>query len=182
MPLTVSISDVQRCTRAGVDKFGQRCAFRGKLPAMRGVTLVQDTYYVYAHVDGAKVFYVGMGKNHRAFDFQDPSRGRRWKEYAKAHPGFSVKILRTFDTKEDALAYETKKIKQLNPDGNEKGIIRSPRLHTTKSMMTASQMGKKGIKKVNAQLTPEKRSAAAKKGWKLRKAKLKASETTNGKK
>lgn len=37
--------------------------------------------------------------------------------------------------------------------------------------MNASQMGKKGIKKVNAQLTPEKRSKAAKKGWASRKKK-----------
>ncbi len=40
--------------------------------------------------------------------------------------------------------------------------------------ITASQMGKRGIKITNKLLTPEKRSIAAKKGWKLRKQKLKA--------
>lgn len=40
-------------------------------------------------------------------------------------------------------------------------------------MLNASQMGKKGAKKTNALLTSEKRSKAAKKGWRLRKQKLK---------
>ncbi len=39
--------------------------------------------------------------------------------------------------------------------------------------MTASEMGKRGIIKTNAVLTPEGRSKAAKKGWRLRKARLK---------
>jgi hypothetical protein len=39
-------------------------------------------------------------------------------------------------------------------------------------MLNASEMGKKGIKVVNAMLTKDMRSANAKKGWALRKAKL----------
>lgn len=39
-------------------------------------------------------------------------------------------------------------------------------------MMTASEMGKKGIATVNKNLTTEKRRKAAKKGWRLRKQKL----------
>lgn len=39
--------------------------------------------------------------------------------------------------------------------------------------MDASAMGKKGVKITNKLLTPEKRSQAAKKGWRLRKQRLK---------
>lgn len=38
-------------------------------------------------------------------------------------------------------------------------------------MMTASEMGKKGIAVVNKNYTTEKRKKAAKKGWKTRRAK-----------
>jgi hypothetical protein len=39
--------------------------------------------------------------------------------------------------------------------------------------MTASEMGRLGAIKTNAMRTPEGRSAAAKKGWRMRKQKLK---------
>lgn len=38
--------------------------------------------------------------------------------------------------------------------------------------MTASEMGKLGAIKTNEILTPESRSKAARKGWRLRKARL----------
>lgn len=40
--------------------------------------------------------------------------------------------------------------------------------------MSASEMGKRGVKITNSMLTPEKRAKAAKLGWRKRKAKLKA--------
>lgn len=41
-----------------------------------------------------------------------------------------------------------------------------------KKITTLSEAGKKGIKIVNAMMTPEKRKAAALKGWRLRKERL----------
>lgn len=53
----------------------------------------------------------------------------------------------------------------------------TPSMFGAKKPMTASEMGKRGIKITNSLLTPESRSKAAKKGWKLRKERLKNEAT-----
>lgn len=48
------------------------------------------------------------------------------------------------------------------------------RMAKKKKLTTLSEAGKIGIQITNSMLTPETRSAAAKKGWKLRKERLAA--------
>lgn len=133
-----------------------------------------DSYYVYQHSYKGQIFYIGMGRGIRAFDFNDISRGQRWHEYVKSHPKFTARILKVFPTKIEALAYEVKKIKKLRPAANTHGVLRKLKIKLPQAkLMDASEMGKRGAKITNKLLTPEKRAKAAKKGWRLRKARLK---------
>lgn len=62
-------------------------------------------FYVYRHrraTDG-RVFYVGKGKGQRAY--KKSSRNRHWQNIVAKH-GFTVEIVKTFQSQECALSYE----------------------------------------------------------------------------
>lgn len=62
-------------------------------------------YYTYAHFtkDNKKLFYIGKGKNRRAW--QTSGRNRYWSNVVKKH-GRIVKILAEWDTEEEAFEHE----------------------------------------------------------------------------
>jgi len=63
------------------------------------------TYYTYIHsAPNGKVFYIGKGKNDRAFSFGD--RSDDWRRAVKAHKGLSIEILAEWDTEEEAFEHE----------------------------------------------------------------------------
>ncbi len=127
-------------------------------------------YYVYHHVDqGGNVFYVGMAAKETRRD-EIYHRSPEWAVHVHGlgESGFTSKVVGYFDTKEEALQFETREIQRLNPVINKSGFGRKSKVRMLSSI-TASEMGKLGALKTNKILTPEGRSIAAKKGWKKRK-------------
>ena len=80
-------------------------------------------YYVYHHVHDGKVFYVGVGKQERAFTAR--SRNRNWKDFVQNIPDnlFIIKIVKRFSNKRDALDFELQEIKRLTPKTNIKDNV-----------------------------------------------------------
>ncbi len=83
-----------------------------------------DRYYVYTHSHRGKVFYVGMGKGGRAFDFSDLSRGKRWHRIVQSISGIKATTLKEFRTRDEALRFEMEQIELLKPEANTHGLRR----------------------------------------------------------
>lgn len=71
----------------------------------------QSNYYVYLHKrpDGS-VFYVGKGKDRRAWDKQN--RNPHWHHIVNKHGGYDVEILKSGLTEEESLELEVKVIQE----------------------------------------------------------------------
>lgn len=71
----------------------------------------QSNYYVYLHKrpDGS-VFYVGKGKDRRAWDKQN--RNPHWHHIVNKHGGYDVEILKSDLTEEESLELEIKVIEE----------------------------------------------------------------------
>jgi hypothetical protein len=133
-------------------------------------SIKSDHFYVYSHSLNGLPFYIGMGHSKRAFEFADPSRGTLWREFTKRNPTFTVTILREFATRQAALAHEKEQIKLNRPQCNVHGVRRAAR-YTERgpaSVMTPSEMGKKGAAVTNAKLSKKQRSANARKAARAR--------------
>lgn len=63
-------------------------------------------FYTYAHytLDTKELFYIGKGKEKRAY--LSFNRNRWWHNKVKKHGGFTVEILATWDTEQEALNHE----------------------------------------------------------------------------
>lgn len=103
-------------------------------------------FYTYFHTrnDTGKIFYVGKGKDDRAYDFR---RNDLWNKITAKH-GREVLILEHFECEEDALAHERYLIASLKSlgfnlanmtDGGE-GISGFEFTQESKSKMSASQL------------------------------------------
>ena len=73
-------------------------------------------YYIYTHstLDGV-VFYVGKGKGARAYAKYD--RSKEWKDFVISLDGIIIKIVKRFETDEEALAHEVDLISALKSEG-----------------------------------------------------------------
>lgn len=64
------------------------------------------SFYTYAHYtkDTKELFYIGKGKNKRAF--QTYGRNRYWKNKVAKHSGFTVEILANWESETEAFEHE----------------------------------------------------------------------------
>jgi len=73
-------------------------------------------YYVYTHsVPDGGVFYVGKGVDQRAYSSND--RTIKWRDVVASNDGITIKIVKRFETEEEAFAYEEELIKQYKDKG-----------------------------------------------------------------
>jgi len=111
-------------------------------------------YYVYEHIrlDNAMPFYVGKGtvKNRRAN--VSSSKPEAWKQIANV-AGFRPRIIKYFDTNEEALAFEA----EIQP------IYASIGIHLVNQVKCGLPSGALGMKHTKESL--EKISEASKKSW-----------------
>lgn len=69
-------------------------------------------YYVYIHLLDNIPFYIGYGKDRRAYNLY--ARKRRWLEYVKdRRDDVQVEIIRWFDTAKEAKNYEIQLQKEM---------------------------------------------------------------------
>jgi len=75
---------------------------------------INGKYYVYYHVNNNtdEVFYIGKGKNHRAWDYE--ARNDLWKKYTIKNE-FRVHLLCSNLNENEALAIEKSLIKVIKP-------------------------------------------------------------------
>jgi hypothetical protein len=73
-------------------------------------------YYTYIHAtpDGV-VFYVGKGSDRRVYSMKD--RSWEWYEEMQKHDGILMKIIRKFDTEQEAYDHEQELIKDYKAQG-----------------------------------------------------------------
>lgn len=83
---------------------------------MKIQSIQKDRPYVYHHLIGDKVFYVGCGKNER----YATTKGRNplWHKIVDEAGGFQTEITRLFDSTKEALAFEKQEIKRIKPEAN----------------------------------------------------------------
>ncbi len=76
-------------------------------------TIKNELYYVYSHEYNGVCFYIGKGKNSRAWDL---NRNNLWVEYAKQIGGkYDVKIIAADLNEDESLLIESALIKARNP-------------------------------------------------------------------
>ncbi len=72
-----------------------------------------DSYYVYSHEYNGVCFYIGKGKNSRAWE---KNRNPLWSEYVKQiNEKYEIKIIAADLTESDALLIESSLIKSRSP-------------------------------------------------------------------
>lgn len=77
----------------------------------------EKPHYVYAHKHGADIFYVGKGKNTRAFT--KSGRNNKWSSFVrKINHQYDVVELGRFKTNDEAIDYELKMIDLYKPSCN----------------------------------------------------------------
>jgi len=73
-------------------------------------------YYVYTHsTPEGSVFYVGKGKDKRAFSTSD--RSLKWRDIVHANDGLTIKIVKRFETEDEAFDYERQLIAECKHAG-----------------------------------------------------------------
>ena len=73
-------------------------------------------YYTYTHsIPDGKVFYVGKGKEGRAYSTSD--RTLAWRKVVEDNQGVTMKIVKHFENEDDAFAHEIELITQFKDDG-----------------------------------------------------------------
>lgn len=77
-----------------------------------------DLYSVYYHKDKDQIFYVGMGSANRPF--VKSGRTSMWRKYVREMKGrpYSIEIVKQFNLKKDACAFEKAEIERLRPTAN----------------------------------------------------------------
>lgn len=112
---------------------------------------MKNSFYVYFHVrlDNDKVFYIGYGKDNRAWDRRKP-RNTHWKNIVNKH-GYKVLIHKDNLTKEQACKLEVAMIKQYGLDNlsnmTEGGTGGKQDLETRRKMKIRCKIRKKVIQK-----------------------------------
>lgn len=134
---------------------------------MRTKTPIKE-YYVYTHERDGNVLYVGAGHSNRAYNFTDPRRNKKWYEHVKNGQPITVNIVKTFDSKKDALAFEKELILELKPIANTMGKNKPKYEPKGLRSLTAAEMGRRGAKALHAKFTPEERSERARKAARAR--------------
>ena len=85
-------------------------------------SFINDLFYVYAHYSGDACFYIGKGKNGRAWEANASSRNEHWWAYVSKLKsdgmGYDVKIVSAGLTEEEALAVEAALIRVRRPAFN----------------------------------------------------------------
>ena len=96
-----------------VDKSGQD---NSDYPSV-AIFLFMNIYYVYAHItkDTKEMFYIGKGKDHRAFS--KSSRNKLWKNIANKHE-YIVEFIKENLSEQEALDLEIEKIAIHSPRAN----------------------------------------------------------------
>tara|TARA_R110000796_G_C14305119_1_gene405813 strand:+ start:162 stop:599 length:438 start_codon:yes stop_codon:yes gene_type:complete len=78
-----------------------------------------EKYYVYKHTDRGKVVYIGMGTKDRAWVVHKRSdQHKRFMIQLFHNDILSIKVLKYFDNKKDALKYERQLINKYKPKFN----------------------------------------------------------------
>ena len=73
-------------------------------------------YYTYIHANpNGVVFYVGKGSGRRVYSMKD--RSWEWYEEMQKHDGILMKIIRKFDTEQEAYDHEQELIKDYKAQG-----------------------------------------------------------------
>ncbi len=84
---------------------GSIIAFKMFYEALLG-TIKGNLFYVYSHEYNGKCFYIGKGKNNRAWDTN--SRNDLWKDYVSSTGGnYDIKIIAADLKEDDALMIES---------------------------------------------------------------------------
>jgi len=107
-------------------------------------------YYTYAHyTPNGEIFYIGKGKEDRAFSRHD--RSYKWREIVQKARGISIEILADWDTEEEAFSHEmllidcfksmgANLVNQSNGGVGPNGAMLSPE---TKAKISAAHKGRK---------------------------------------
>lgn len=118
-----------------------------------------NNFYVYFHKNKItnEIFYVGKGKNNRAY--VKDNRGNHYNNYIKKFGEPSIEIVKDGLTNEDALELEIFYIKKFgrkelndgclvnSTDGGEFGVLGYKHTHQTKEKIRVSRVGKVGNNK-----------------------------------
>lgn len=103
--------------------------------------ITKGVYYVYHHLAGDTVFYVGKGVSDRPFETM--KRTILWHSKVNENNGFfEVKLVGAFKSNKEALAFEALEIKRLKPYANlmNNGYLR---IHTSETIEKLRLCGKR---------------------------------------
>ena len=75
---------------------------------------IRNKYCVYVHLNNS-TGYVGSGNLKRPYDMSSSNRGNNWHEAFQTRP--TIKIIKEFDNKEDAIKYELGFLNHLKDEG-----------------------------------------------------------------
>lgn len=82
-------------------------------------SLKLGSYYVYYHSVNGKIFYIGMGKNGRAWECTKGCRNHRWASFVESiNFQYDVKIVAAELTRDEASCIEEELIKIRKPSCN----------------------------------------------------------------
>lgn len=109
---------------------------------------ISKEFYVYAHytADTNELFYIGKGKNKRAWQANGKNRSNYWHNIVNKHQGFRVEIL--LDKLDEASSYneEAKLVEQHSPRANiakgGHGPIGVTRSAETRNKISIAQSGR----------------------------------------
>ena len=102
----------------------------------------KNKYCVYLHTTpDLGIFYVGKGKSSRPFS--QANRNSEWTKVIEKNSGvYEVKVIKWFDNEDDALAFEAKEIKRLQPVTNRRLGGEEGRSERVAAMITPSLLNK----------------------------------------
>ena len=125
-----------------------------QIPILNGVQLagMPEKYYVYEHLrnDSGAVFYVGKGKNRRAYVANRHHRSEWWLRVVEKCGGFSVRFIaidiseeEAFEKEKQAIAnYRAKGVSLVNMTDGGDGSAGAKRSEKWKALMSAVHKGK----------------------------------------
>ena len=87
-------------------------------PFIGSVAIYLDKFYVYAHVVGTEIIYVGKGRGCRGFDTGRLARGPAYRNALGRSGAIEMRILSWHDTNAEALKAEGAVIREHLPRGN----------------------------------------------------------------